>query len=160
MTHIAKARKTRDAALVVVDPYETRTAKVADHHVALRPGTDGALACGIMHVLFAEDFADRDYLARYTDHPQEFEAHLASRTPAWASAITGIPAAEIVALARMIGRIERTYIRLGYGFTRSRNGRRQHARRHLHRRRHRRLAARGRRRDAHQQERLRASTPP
>ena len=122
MTHIAKARKTRDAALVVVDPYETRTARVADHHVALRPGTDGALACGIMHVLFAEDFADRAYLARYTDCPEELEAHLASRDPAWASAITGIPAAEIVALARMIGRIKRTYLRLGYGFTRSRNG--------------------------------------
>ena len=122
MTHIAKARKTRNAALVVVDPYETRTAKVANHHMALRPGTDGALACGIMHVLFAEDFADRDYLARHTDCPGEFEAHLASRDPAWASAITGIPAAEIVALARMIGRIKRTYIRLGYGFTRSRNG--------------------------------------
>ena len=122
MTHIAKARKTRDAALVVVDPYETRTARVADHHVALRPGTDGALACGIMHVLFAEDFADRAYLARYTDCPEEFEAHLASRTPEWAAAITGIPAGEIVALARMIGRIKRTYIRLGYGFTRSRNG--------------------------------------
>ena len=122
MTHIAKARKTRGAALVVVDPYETRTARVADHHVALRPGTDGALACGIMHVLFAEDFADRAYLARYTDHPDELEAHLASRGPEWAAAITGIPAAEITALARMIGRIKRTYIRLGYGFTRSRNG--------------------------------------
>ena len=81
MTHIAKARKTRDAALVVVDPYETRTAKVADHHVALRPGTDGALACGIMHVLFAEDFADRDYLARYTDCPDEFEAISRTATP-------------------------------------------------------------------------------
>ena len=122
MTHIAKARKTRGAALVVVDPYATRTARVADHHVALRPGTDGALACGIMHVLFAEDFADRAYLARYTDRPDELEAHLASRDPDWAAAITGIPAEEITALARMIGRIKRTYIRLGYGFTRSRNG--------------------------------------
>ena len=107
---------------MVVDPYATRTAKVADHHVALRPGTDGALACGIMHVLFAEDFADREYLARYTDYPDEFEAHLAGRDPEWAAAITGIPEAEIVALARSIGRIKRTYIRLGYGFTRSRNG--------------------------------------
>ena len=122
MTHIAAARKTRGAALVVVDPYETRTARVADRHVALRPGTDGALACGIMHVLFAEGFADRAYLARYTDCPAEFEAHLVSRGPDWAAAVTGIPAAEIAALARMIGRTKRTYIRLGYGFTRSRNG--------------------------------------
>ena len=122
MTHIARARKTRGATLVVVDPYETRTAKVADRHVALRPGTDGALACAIMHVLFAEGFADRPYLARYTDCPDEFEAHLRSRGPDWAAGITGIPAAGIVDLARLIGRTARTYIRLGYGFTRSRNG--------------------------------------
>ena len=122
MTHVARARKTRGAKLVVVDPYETRTAKVADRHVALRPGTDGALACAIMHVLFAEGFADRPYLARYTDCPDEFEAHLQSRGPDWAAGITGLPAAEIADLARLIGRTGRTYIRLGYGFTRSRNG--------------------------------------
>ena len=53
-------------------------------HLALRPGTDGALACGVMHVLFAEGFADRDYLARYSDAPDELERHLRARTPAWA----------------------------------------------------------------------------
>ncbi len=122
MTHIARARKTRGAELVVIDPYETRTARVADHHIAPRPGTDGALACAIMHVLFKEGFADRAYLAKYTDCPEELEAHLESRGPDWAAAITGVPAEETIALARLIGRTKRSFFRLGYGFTRSRNG--------------------------------------
>ncbi|HEX4571495.1 MAG TPA: molybdopterin-dependent oxidoreductase, partial [Dongiaceae bacterium] len=81
MTHISRARKSRGAPLVVVDPYRTGTAEVADIHLMPRPGTDGALACAVMHVLFKEGFADRDYLARYTDVPGELEAHLESRTP-------------------------------------------------------------------------------
>ena len=84
MTHIARARKERGAKLVVVDPYRSATAEQADMHLALRPGTDGALACGVMHVLFAEGLADRDYLARYSDVPDELERHLRARTPAWA----------------------------------------------------------------------------
>ncbi|MEK9662339.1 MAG: molybdopterin-dependent oxidoreductase, partial [Alphaproteobacteria bacterium] len=122
MTHIARARKDNGATLVVVDAYRTPTAQQADMHLMPAPGTDAALACGIMHVLFAEGFADRDYLARYTDVPDELEAHLATRDPAWASAITGIPVADIVAFARLYGRTKKSYMRLGYGFTRSRNG--------------------------------------
>ncbi len=122
MSHIAKARKERGAKLVVVDPYRSPTAEQADVHLALRPGTDGALACGVMHVLFAEGFADRDYLARYADVPDELERHLRSRTPAWASAITGLPEATIREFARLYGATKRSYLRLGYGFTRSRNG--------------------------------------
>jgi anaerobic selenocysteine-containing dehydrogenase len=86
------------------------------------PGTDGALACAVMHVLFAEGLADRAYLAKYTDVPDALEAHLKTRDPAWAAAITGIPAAQIVAFARLYGSRKRSYLRLGYGFTRSRNG--------------------------------------
>ena len=52
-------------------------------------GTDGALACAVMHVLFKDGYADRDYLAKYTDDPAALEQHLASRTPEWAAAITG-----------------------------------------------------------------------
>jgi len=73
-------------------------------------------------VLFREGYADRDYLARYTDCPGELEAHLASRTPEWASAISGVPVEEIEAFARAVGRTKRSFFRLGYGFTRSRNG--------------------------------------
>ncbi|HEX5322081.1 MAG TPA: molybdopterin-dependent oxidoreductase [Stellaceae bacterium] len=116
MTHIARARKERGAKLVVVDPYRTGTAEIADMHLALLPGTDGALACGVMHVLFAEGYADRAYLARYTDDPAGLEAHLRSRGPDWASAITGLAAAEIAEFARLYGRTRRSYLRLGYGF--------------------------------------------
>ena len=122
MTHIARARKRRGAKLVVVDPYRTGTAEVADLHLALRPGTDAALACAVMHVLFAEGYADRAYLAKYADAPAEFEAHLATRTPDWAAAITGLEAQSIVDFARLYGRTRRSYIRVGYGFSRSRNG--------------------------------------
>ena len=122
MTHIAKARKERGAKLVVVDPYRTGTAEIADMHLAPLPGTDGALACAVMHVLFKEGYADRAYLSRYTDDPAGLEAHLASRGPAWASSITGLSEDEIVAFARLYGQTKRAYIRIGYGFSRSRNG--------------------------------------
>ncbi len=122
MGHIARARKERGAKLVVVDPYRSPTAEQADMHLALRPGTDGALACGVMHILFRDGHADRDYLARYSDVPAELERHLASRTPEWAAAITGLPVQEIEAFARLYGGTKHSYLRLGYGFTRSRNG--------------------------------------
>ena len=122
MTHVTRARKQRGAKLAVVDPYRNATAEVADVHVAPRPGTDGALACAMMHVLFAEGYADREYMADYADCPDELEAHLATRTPAWAAAITGLDEQEIVDFARLYGAAERSYIRVGFGFARSRNG--------------------------------------
>jgi anaerobic selenocysteine-containing dehydrogenase len=122
MTHVAKARKARGAKLVVVDPYRTGTAAQADLHLALRPGTDGALACAVMHVLFRDGHADRAYLAEYTDCPEALEAHLQDRTPHWAAAITGLEARDIEAFTRLYGTTKRSFIRAGYGFTRSRNG--------------------------------------
>lgn len=122
MTHVARARKHNGAQVVVVDPYRNATAKAADRHIALRPGTDGALSCAMMQVLFEEGFANRDYLDRYTDDATRLEAHLRTRTPEWASAITGLPAKEIREFARLYGRAKRSFIRIGYGFTRSRNG--------------------------------------
>ena len=106
----------------MIDPYRSGTAEQADLRLALRPGTDGALACGVMHVLFAEGFADRAYLARYSDAPDELERHLRARMPASAAAITGLPVEEILAFARLYGTTKRSFLRLGYGFTRSRNG--------------------------------------
>jgi len=122
MHHITQARRQRDAKLVVVDPYRTATADKADQHLMLRPGTDGALCCAVMHVLFAEGYADRAYLARYTDVPEELEQHLRTRTPEWAASITGLEAEEIRAFAHLYGQTPRSFIRIGYGFTRSRNG--------------------------------------
>ncbi|SDG51902.1 molybdopterin-dependent oxidoreductase [Propionivibrio dicarboxylicus] len=117
-----KARRARGARLVVVDPYRTPTAAQADVHLALQPGTDGALACAVMHVLLAEGLADRDYLARYTDFSPQIEQHLAARTPQWAAGITGLTVEEIVDFARSYGQTPNSFLRIGFGFTRQRNG--------------------------------------
>jgi len=122
MTHAIRARKERGAKIVVIDIYNNATMKQADMGLILKPGTDGALACAVMHVLFREGFADRPYLEKYSDDPRGLEAHLATRTPEWASAICGLSVEEIEAFARLIGETKRVYFRLGYGFARQRNG--------------------------------------
>ena len=122
MTHAVRARKERGAKIVVVDVYDNATMKQADLGIIVRPGTDGALACAVMHVLFRDGHADRAYLEKYTDDPAGLEAHLKTRTPEWASAISGVPAAEIEAFARLVGTTKKTFFRLGYGFARQRNG--------------------------------------
>ena len=122
MTHAARARKGNGAKIVVVDPYRNATAEAADIHLALRPGSDGALACAVMHVLFRDGYADWDYLRRYTDVPDELARHVAERPPSWAAAITGLDVAEIEAFATLYGTTKRSFLRLGYGFSRSRNG--------------------------------------
>jgi anaerobic selenocysteine-containing dehydrogenase len=94
----------------------------ADLPVLIRPGTDGALACAVMHCLFRDGKADWDYLERFTDAPRELAEHLKPRTPAWAQRITGCDAGTIEAFARLVGERRRAYFRLGYGFSRSRNG--------------------------------------
>lgn len=122
MNHVSQAKRFNDAKFVVVDPYRTKTADKADMHLMLRPGTDGALACAVMHVLFEENFADHDYMARFTDRPDDFREHLKTRTPEWASAITGLTVEEIVAFARLYGQSKKSFLRIGYGLSRSRNG--------------------------------------
>ena len=122
MTHVTRARKERGAQFVVIDPYRTPTAQVADLHLAPLPGTDGALACAVMHVALRDGFADRGYMAGYTDANSALDAHLQARSPAWAAAITGLPVEAIESFARLYCMTERAYIRIGYGFARSRNG--------------------------------------
>ena len=122
MTHATLARKKRGTKIAAVDVYHNATMQQADMAVCVRPGTDAALACGVMHVLFRDGFADREYLARFGDAPGELEDHLRTRGPEWASGITGVPVAEIEAFARLIGENKRAYFRIGYGFTRARNG--------------------------------------
>lgn len=122
MTHVARARKERGAKFICVDPYRNPTAEVADQHIMLRPGTDAALALGMIHVLFAEGFADRAYMARYADDPAALEAHVRDRTPEWAAEITGVAADTIRDFARLYGRTKNSFIRVGFGFARARNG--------------------------------------
>jgi anaerobic selenocysteine-containing dehydrogenase len=122
MTHATRARKERGAKIAVVDVYMNTTMKQADLPVLIRPGTDGALACAVMHCLFRDGKADWDYLERYTDAPHELADHVQTRDPQWAAAITGAPVATIEAFAKLIGERKRAFFRLGYGFSRSRNG--------------------------------------
>jgi anaerobic selenocysteine-containing dehydrogenase len=122
MTHAVRARKERGAKIVVIDIYDNATMKQADMGLILKPGTDGALACAVMHVLFREGMADRAYLEKYTDDPKGLEAHLKGKTPEWAAGITGLSVLEIEAFARLVGTTKRTFFRLGYGFARQRNG--------------------------------------
>ncbi len=122
MTHVSQAKRLNNAKFVVVDPYRTKTADKADIHLMLRPGTDGALACAVMHVLFKEGFADHEYLAKYTDYTEEFQSHLNTKTPEWAAGVTGLKVEDILAFARLYGESKNSFLRLGYGFTRSRNG--------------------------------------
>ncbi|TVR11571.1 MAG: molybdopterin oxidoreductase family protein [Salinarimonadaceae bacterium] len=122
MTHATRARKERGAKIVVVDVYDNATMKQADLKLILRPGTDAALACAVMHILFRDGLADRAYMARYADKPEELEAHLKTRDPVWAAAITGLSVEDIEAFARLVGERKRTFLRLGYGFSRQRNG--------------------------------------
>ena len=122
MSQVALARKQRGAKLVVIDPYQNETARLADIHLAPSPGSDGALACAIMQVLLHEGYADHDFLTHYTDFSPDLRAHLDVRGPAWAASITGLDAEEIVAFARLYGQTQRSFLKLGYGFTRHRNG--------------------------------------
>ncbi len=122
MTHATRARKERGAKIAAVDVYMNGTMAQADLPVLIRPGTDGALACAVMHCLFRDGKADWDYLDRYTDAPRELSEHVRLRGPQWAAAITGCDVDTIEAFAKLIGATKRAYFRLGYGFSRSRNG--------------------------------------
>ena len=122
MTHALRARKERGAKIVVVDVYKNATMKQADMGLVLRPGTDGALACAVMHVLLRDGLADREYMSKFTDFSDEFESHLKDKTPEWAAGITGLSVAQIEEFAKLVGQNKRTFFRLGYGFTRQRNG--------------------------------------
>lgn len=122
MTHVMKARKERGATIVAIDVYRNETIKQADIGLVLKPGTDAALACAVMHIAFRDGYADRAYMEKYADDPAGLEEHLKTRTPEWAAEITGLSVEEIEAFAKLVGTTPKTFFRLGYGFTRGRNG--------------------------------------
>lgn len=122
MTHAMRARKQRGAKIVVIDIYRNATMEQADLGLVLRPGTDGALAVAVMHVLLRDGLADRAYMEKYTDFSAEFAAHLQTRTPQWASEITGLSVDDIEAFAHLVGTTPRSFFRLGFGFSRQTNG--------------------------------------
>ncbi|WP_182419188.1 molybdopterin oxidoreductase family protein [Bartonella sp. HY038] len=122
MTHAVRARKERGAKIVAIDVFETTTVKQADIGLILKPGTDAALACAVMHVLFRDGYADYAYMKAYTDDPFGLAAHVINKDPLWAAKITGLSVAEIEEFAKLIGETKRCFFRLGFGFTRQRNG--------------------------------------
>jgi anaerobic selenocysteine-containing dehydrogenase len=122
MTHAVKARKQNGAKIVVIDIYDNPTIKQADMGLVLKPGTDAAIACAAMHIAFRDGYADRAYMEKYADDPKGLEAHLRDKTPEWAASITGLTVDEIEAFAALVGQNKKTYFRLGYGFSRQRNG--------------------------------------
>jgi anaerobic selenocysteine-containing dehydrogenase len=121
MTLVKQAR-ARGAWIVVVDPYRTPTARQADEHLMVRPGTDGALALAVMQVLVADDLLDREYLARATLGFDALAEHLRAWTPARVAPIVGLPESTIVAFARRYGATRRSFIRVGIGLSRHDNG--------------------------------------
>jgi anaerobic selenocysteine-containing dehydrogenase len=90
----------KGAKIVVIDPFKSRTAKQADWHIAIKPGTDAALALGMMNVIIQEGLVDHDYVEKYTLGYEELKARAAEFPVERVSEITGIPAADIVRLAR------------------------------------------------------------
>ncbi|GAA5122497.1 molybdopterin-dependent oxidoreductase [Haloechinothrix salitolerans] len=118
---IAEARK-RGAKVVVVDPVKTRTAKAADWHLPIKPGTDTALALAMMHVIIRDGLTDDDYIARYTVGFDELADRVAQYPPEWAAEETGIPAEEIERLAREYAGAQPSVIRIGVAVERHAGG--------------------------------------
>jgi anaerobic selenocysteine-containing dehydrogenase len=107
------------ARLVVIDPYRSRTAAKADLHVQLYPGTDGALVMGLLHVILRDGLEDTEYLAQYTTGLAEFCSQIEDWTPARAAQETGVPPAQIVALAHEYATTHPACIRHGIGLQRA-----------------------------------------
>jgi anaerobic selenocysteine-containing dehydrogenase len=120
---IEEARRN-GAKLVVIDPYQTRTAKCADWHIAINPGTDVALALGMMRVIINENLYDADYVEKYTLGFEELRKRVNEDLYATESVarITGIPPADILRLAREYATVRPAVIRVNYGINRSQNG--------------------------------------
>ncbi len=120
---IEQARRN-GARLVVIDPYQTKTARLADQHLALTPGSDTALAMGMMHVILRDGLENRDYIEQCTHGFEALRDRVMTRdyAPESVAAITGIDAETIVALARSYATTTPAVIRLNYGIQRTDNG--------------------------------------
>ncbi len=118
----ALAARKRGAKIIVIDPVCTRTAKAADEWLPIRPGTDAALALGIMHIVFAEGLEDQSYLAQHTLGADQLRARVREFPPERVAAITGIDRDRIVALAREYATTRAPAIRINYGLQRHRGG--------------------------------------
>jgi anaerobic selenocysteine-containing dehydrogenase len=119
--YIKQAMKN-GAKLVVIDPVRTRTAQQADWHIAIRPGTDAAMALGLIHVITTEGLIDRDYVDNYSIGYDELAERAAIYTPDYVSGITGIAADDIRTLAREYATTPPAVIRIGVAVERHAGG--------------------------------------
>lgn len=118
----AQEAKRRGAHLVAIDPYRSLTAEKCHQHIALRPGTDGAFALGMMHVLITENLLDHDYIDQHTLGFEALSARAMSYPPQRVEEICGIDASVLIDLARRYGSTRKAAIRLNYGMQRVRGG--------------------------------------
>ena len=118
---IVEARRN-GARFYTIDPHLNRTGQLADRHYSILPGSDTALALAMMHVITGEGLEDKDYVARYTLGFDELKARVREWTPARAAELTGIPADDIVQLAREYAATRPAAIRLNLGVQRSERG--------------------------------------
>ncbi|MFS0644345.1 molybdopterin-dependent oxidoreductase [Siminovitchia sp. 179-K 8D1 HS] len=119
---IAQKARKQGAKLVVIDVHKNRTGRMADWFIPVIPGTDAALALGIMHVLYKENLVDREFLTEYTVGYEELEHHVKQYDPQVVSGITGVPAEDIYKLARLYGSTAPSMIRIGNGLQHHDNG--------------------------------------
>jgi anaerobic selenocysteine-containing dehydrogenase len=116
------AARSNGAHLIAIDPRRTRTADQCDEHIALLPGTDAALALGIMHVIFAEGLEDKDYLERYTVGVETLRDRAREYPPERVASICGIDAETITHVARRYATTKPAAIRINYGVQRHAGG--------------------------------------
>ena len=112
----------KGAKLVVIDPYRTRTAECADWYLPINPGTDAALALGMMHVIIGENFHDADYVSKYTLGFEQLREKVKEYPPERVAQWTGIAAEDVRKLAREYATVRPSVIRLNYGVQRSEGG--------------------------------------
>ncbi len=118
---VLEARE-RGATVIAIDPIRTRTAAQCDEWIAIRPGTDAALALGMMHVLLEHGLQDDDYIAAHTLGFDELRERAKEYSPERVSSITGIPAETVVSLGRRYGQARSAFIRVNYGLQRHGGG--------------------------------------
>jgi molybdopterin guanine dinucleotide-containing S/N-oxide reductase-like protein len=118
---VEQARRN-GARLIVIDPYRTRTAALADWHIAIRPNTDVALALGMMHVILRDGLEDRGYIDSMTLGFEELRERALEYTPGRVAHWTGMTAAQVEQLAREYATTQPAFIRMNYGVQRGENG--------------------------------------
>ncbi|MFX4301081.1 molybdopterin-containing oxidoreductase family protein [Alicyclobacillus tolerans] len=119
---LANEARKRGAKIVVIDIHNNRSAKWADWFIQIRPGTDAALALGIMHLLIRENLVHEEFLNKYTEGYAELKEHVTDYTPEKVSEITGVSVEDLGLLAHLYGTTSPSFIRIGNGLQHHENG--------------------------------------